>query len=436
MDPSGVTQLIILAFLIILSGFFSSAETALTTVNKLRLRSLEEEGNKNAKTVNKLIEDPAKMLSAILIGNNIVNLTASSISTQFATELALNSGLNLEVSLAVGLATGILTVVILIFGEIMPKSLATINAETLSLRYAKVIYFLTQVLTPAIFIVNKLSIGLLILFRIDPNKKTQAITENELRTIVDVSHEEGVIESEERKMITNVVDFGDSIAKDVMVPRVDVSFASIDLGYDELVELFSENKYSRLPVYEESTDNVVGIINLKDIFFYQGEKEDFDISKMMREPYITYEFKHTSELLSEMKQDHISMSVVIDEYGSMVGIITLEDLLEEIVGEIRDEYDADEEDEIKAIGENEYEVDGSTKLADINEILELGIEAEEYDSIGGHVIFLLDHLPASGETVTDGNVTYTVTEVDKNRIDKIHIEIHPSEEDEDEQEES
>ena len=436
MDPSGVTQLIILAFLIILSGFFSSAETALTTVNKLRLRSLEEEGNKNAKTVNKLIEDPAKMLSAILIGNNIVNLTASSISTQFATELALNSGLNLEVSLAVGLATGILTVVILIFGEIMPKSLATINAETLSLRYAKVIYFLTQVLTPAIFIVNKLSIGLLILFRIDPNKKTQAITENELRTIVDVSHEEGVIESEERKMITNVVDFGDSIAKDVMVPRVDVSFASIDLGYDELVDLFSENKYSRLPVYEESTDNVVGIINLKDIFFYQGEKEDFDISKMMREPYITYEFKHTSELLSEMKQDHISMSVVIDEYGSMVGIITLEDLLEEIVGEIRDEYDADEEDEIKAIGENEYEVDGSTKLADINEILELGIEAEEYDSIGGHVIFLLDHLPASGETVTDGNVTYTVTEVDKNRIDKIHIEIHPSEEDEDEQEES
>ena len=436
MDPSGVTQLIILAFLIILSGFFSSAETALTTVNKLRLRSLEEEGNKNAKTVNKLIEDPAKMLSAILIGNNIVNLTASSISTQFATELALNSGLNLEVSLAVGLATGILTVVILIFGEIMPKSLATINAETLSLRYAKVIYFLTQVLTPAIFIVNKLSIGLLILFRIDPNKKTQSITENELRTIVDVSHEEGVIESEERKMITNVVDFGDSIAKDVMVPRVDVSFASIDLGYDELVELFSENKYSRLPVYEESTDNVVGIINLKDIFFYQGEKEDFDISKMMREPYITYEFKHTSELLSEMKQDHISMSVVIDEYGSMVGIITLEDLLEEIVGEIRDEYDADEEDEIKAIGENEYEVDGSTKLADINEILELGIEAEEYDSIGGHVIFLLDHLPASGETVTDGNVTYTVTEVDKNRIDKIHIEIHPSEEDEDEQEES
>ncbi|MDO5294397.1 MAG: hemolysin family protein [bacterium] len=429
MDPSGVTQLIILAFLILLSGFFSSAETALTTVNKLRLRSLEEEGNKNAVIVNKLVEDPTKMLSAILIGNNIVNLTASSISTTFATNLAHQSGLSMDASLAVGIATGLLTIVILIFGEITPKSLATINAESLSLRYAKIIYFLTQLLTPAIFIVNKLSVGILLIFRIDPNKKQQAITENELRTIVDVSHEEGVIESEERKMITNVVDFGDSIAKDVMVPRVDVSFASIDLGYDELVELFSENKYSRLPVYEESTDNVVGIINLKDIFFYQGAKEDFDISNIMREPYITYEFKHTSELLTEMKRDHISMSVVIDEYGSMVGIITLEDLLEEIVGEIRDEYDADEEDSIKVINENEYEVDGSTKLDDINEILELGIEAEEYDSIGGHVIFLLDHLPDAGETVTDGNVTYTVTEVDKNRIDKIHIKIEPKEDD-------
>lgn len=430
LDPSGVTQLIILAFLILLSGFFSSSETALTTVNKLRIRSLEEEGNKRAAVVSKLIEDPTKMLSAILIGNNIVNLTASSISTTFATNLAHSSGLNMEVSLAVGIATGILTVVILIFGEITPKSLATIHSEALSLRFAKIIYFLTQVLTPVIFIVNKISIGILLLFRIDPNQKASSITENELRTIVEVSHEEGVIESEERKMITNVVDFGDSIAKDVMVPRVDVSFANIDLGYDELVELFSENKYSRLPVYEESTDNVVGIINLKDIFFYQGSKEDFNISNMMREPYITYEFKHTSELLSEMKQDHISMSVVIDEYGSMVGIITLEDLLEEIVGEIRDEYDADEEDSIKAVGENEYDVDGSTKLDEINEILELGIEADEYDSIGGHVIFLLDHLPVAGEAVTDGNVTYTVAEVDKNRIDKIHIKIEPKTEEE------
>lgn len=427
LDPSYVTQLIILFILILLSGFFSSAETALTTVNKLRMRSLAEEGKKGASTVCKLIENPTKMLSAILIGNNIVNLTASSISTTFATKIANQSGLNMEASLAVGIATGLLTIVILIFGEITPKSLATINAETLSLKYAAVVYALTQILTPVIFIVNKLSLGLLLLFRIDPKKKTQAITENELRTIVDVSHEEGVIESEERKMITNVVDFGDSIAKDVMVPRVDVDFAHIDLSYDEIAQLFSVNKYSRLPVYEESTDNVVGIVNLKDIFFYKGSKEAFKIEDIMREPNFTYEFKHTSELLTEMKQDHVSMSVVIDEYGSMVGIITLEDLLEEIVGEIRDEYDSDEEDCIKAINDCEFIVDGSTKIDDINEILELGIEAEDYDSIAGHVICLLDHLPEENETVTEGCVTYTVLSVDKNRIDKIHILISPEE---------
>lgn len=393
------------------------------------MRSLAEEGNKGAGIVCKLIEDQTKLLSAILIGNNIVNLTASSLATQFATSLALQSGWKIEASLTVGLATGILTIVILIFGEITPKSLATIHAETLSIHYSRIIYFLTQVLTPVIFVVNKLSLGLLLIFRIDPNKKIQAITENELRTILDVSHEEGVIESEEREMITNVVDFGDSIAKEVMVPRVDVDFAHIDLNYDEIVDLFSVNQYSRLPVYEESIDNVVGIVNLKDVFFYQGSKEAFTIRSIMREPYFTYEFKHTSELLSEMKRDHVSMSVIIDEYGSMVGIITLEDLLEEIVGEIRDEYDSDEEDAIQAINETEYIVDGNTKLDDINEGLALGIKAEDYDSIAGHVICLLDHLPEEGETVTEGNITYTVTAVDKNRIDKVHIRINSETED-------
>ena len=423
MDPS-VTQLIILFILILLSGFFSSAETSLTTVNKLRIRSLAEEGDKRAIMVSKLIEDPAKMLSAILIGNNIVNLTASSIATTLATNLANKSGLNIEVSLAIGIATGLITLIILIFGEITPKTLATINAESLSLRYGKVIYYFTKLFTPLIFVINKLSIGILLLFRVNPNKKPQQITENELRTILDVSHEEGVIESEERKMIINVVDFGDSIAKDVMVPRTEVEFAQIDLSYDELVELFAENMFSRLPVYADTRDNILGIINLKDVFFYQGDKSEFHIKDLMREPYITYEFKHTSELLSEMKQEHVAMAVVMDEYGSTAGIITLEDLIEEIVGEIRDEYDGDEEDEIKPIGDNEYIVDGTTKLDDINEILELGIVAEEYDSIGGHVINLLDHLPDEGESITDtNNVTYTVVSVDVNRIDKIRIHI-------------
>ncbi len=430
MDPY-VTQLIILVILILLSGFFSSAETALTTVNKLRMRSLAEEGRKSAKTVCKLIDDPTKLLSAILIGNNIVNLTASSIATLLATNLAHESGINIESSLMVGIATGVLTIVILLFGEITPKSIAAMNAESLSLKYANVIYFFAQILTPVIYVVNRLSLGILLIFRIDPNKKPQQITENELRTIVDVSHEEGVIESEERKMITNVVDFGDSIVKDIMVPRIDVEFAQVDLSYDDIVEQFSINKYSRLPVYSESIDDILGIIYLKDIFFYQGEKEDFNISLLMREPYFTYEFKHTSELLSEMKRDSIAMAIVLDEYGSTVGVITLEDLLEEIVGEIRDEYDSDEEDEIQIINENEYIVDGGTKLDDINEILELNLTSEDYDSIAGHVINLLDHLPEEGEIVTENYVTYTVQRVEKNRIDKVHILIHEHDEDDD-----
>lgn len=435
MDPS-VTQLIILVILILLSAFFSSAETALTTVNKLRIRSMAEEGDKRAIMVSKLIEDPAKMISAILIGNNIVNLTASSIATTLATNLANNSGLNIEVSLAIGIATGLITIIILIFGEITPKTLATINNESLALRYGKVVYYFTKLFTPIIFIINKLSIGILLLLRVNPNKRPKQITENELRTIVDVSHEEGVIESEERNMITNVVDFGDSIVKDIMVPRTEVEFAQIDLSYDELVALFAENMFSRLPVYEDNRDNILGIINLKDVFFYHGDKSDFRIRDLMREPFFTYEFKHTSELLSEMKQAHIAMAVVMDEYGSTAGIVTLEDLLEEIVGEIRDEYDSDEEDEIKPIGNNEYLVEGTTKIDDINEILELGIVADEYDSIGGHVINLLDHLPDEGESITDtNNVTYTVESVDGNRIDKIRIHIPEPVDEEEEKEE-
>lgn len=422
MDSDVATQLIILFILLALSAFFSSAETALTTVNKLRIRSLADEKIRGAKTVCMLIEKPQGMLSAILIGNNIVNLSASSLTTKLA--------IDQFHSIPIGVATGVLTFLILIFGEIIPKTLATIHAEKLSLHYATIIHLLTRILTPVIFIITKLSYGILKLVRINTNNRGSAITENELRTFVDVSHEEGVIESEERRMITNVVDFGDSLAKDVMVPRVDMTFASINLTFDELVTAFAVDKYSRMPVYDESKDNVIGIINLKDVFFYQGKKEEFHIQDIIREPYYTYEFKKTSELLIEMRRDSISLAIVLDEYGATTGLITLEDLLEEIVGEIRDEYDTDEEDSIRCIGENEYIVDGNTKLAEINEIIGLQLESDAYDSIAGHIIFLLDNLPEGGESVTSGNVTYTVDAVDKNRIDKIHIYVLPSDNDE------
>jgi len=420
--PGDATQIFILVILLMLSSFFSSAETALTTVNKMKIRSMVDEKVRGAATVVKLIDDPGKMLSAILIGNNVVNLYASSLSTTLAADAFGNE--------YVGIATGILTLLILIFGEITPKTLATIHAERLSLLYAPIIYFLTQILTPVIFIINKLSLILLTLLRVDPTKKAAAMTENELRTIVDVSHEEGVIESEERKMITNVVDFGDSLARDVMVPRIDMAFASVDMNYNELIEAFRVDKYSRMPVYSETRDNIVGIINLKDVFFFHGPESEFSIKDFLREPYFTYEFKKTSELLNEMRKESLSIAIVLDEYGATAGLITLEDLLEEIVGEIRDEYDEDEEDTIQCIGENEYLADGIAKLDEINEALGLHLESDDYDSIAGHIIHLLDHLPTEGEEITDDNVTFRVDSVDKNRIDKVHIIVHPHEEEE------
>ena len=277
-------------------------------------------------------------------------------------------------------------------------------------------------LTPVIFIVNKFSYAVLFILRVDPNRKQEGITEDELRTIVEVSHEEGVIESEEKKMINNVFDFGDAVAKDVMVPRIDMAFVDVESTREELLDIFREEKYTRYPVYEDTTDNVIGIINIKDIFLADGE-EEFDLRKYLRQPYYTYEFKKVSELMLEMRKATSNIVIVLDEYGATAGLITLEDMLEEIVGEIRDEYDEDEEEAFIRISENEYLVEGAMKLDDLNDRLDTHLESEDYDSIGGLVIGLLDHLPEEGEEVTFGNLRLVVEKVEKNRIDTIHLYI-------------
>ncbi len=414
MDSSDAIQLLILVVLLALSAFFSSSETALTTVNKIRMRTLADAGDGRAEFVMKVISNPGKMLSAILIGNNIVNLYASSLSTMLATRAWGNE--------AVGFATGVLTLLILVFGEITPKTISTISAENIALRFAKIIYIIMVVLTPVIYVVNHLSFLVLKIFRVDPNKRGESITEDELRTIVQVSHEEGVIESEEKKMINNVFDFGDAVAKDVMVPRIDMSFVDVNSSYEELIDLFREEKYTRFPVYEETTDNVLGIINIKDIFLAEN-KEDFSVRSYLRQPLYTYEFKKVSELMIEMRKVMINIVIVLDEYGATAGLITLEDMLEEIVGEIRDEYDEDEENSLIQISPKEYIVEGSMKLTDLNDYLELNLQSEDYDSIGGLVIGLLDHLPEEGEDVVIENVRLRVDSVEKNRIDKIHVYI-------------
>jgi CBS domain containing-hemolysin-like protein len=398
-----------------LSAFFSSAETALTTCNKMKMRSLADSGNQKAKRVLKITADSGKMLSAILVGNNIVNLTASSISTSLA--LKLGGGL------IVGIATGIITLLILIFGEISPKTIATLYADRISLIYGGTISLLIKVLTPVIYIINKMALGVLFLLRFDPNKAISKMTEDELRTIVDVGHEVGVIETEERQMINNVFDFGDAQAREVMVPRIDMTFASIDSSYDELINIFREDYFTRVPVYEDSTDNVIGIVNMKDLLLYH-DKDNFSIQDILRKPYYTYEHKGTAELLMEMRKSSINIAIVLDEYGATAGLITLEDLLEEIVGEIRDEYDSDEEDPIQQLNDREYLVQGSMNLEDLGNLLNIELISENYDSIGGYLIGLLDHLPQTGEYyTTPDHVFLRVEEIDKNRIHKVFIRI-------------
>ena len=408
MDTDGVIQLFSLLILVFLSAFFSSAETALTTVNRVRLKALADEGNKHAQTALDILDKYGKMLSAILIGNNIVNLTASSLMTIVA----------MKIRLSVGIATGILTVVILIFGEIVPKNMAMIYSEKLALFYAVLIAGVMKVMTPVIFVVDKLSGGIMKLLHIDTSKKT-AMTEVELRTYVEVSHEDGVIESEEREMIYNVFDFSDALAKDIMIPRIDMVTVSEDAGYEEVMALFKECMYTRIPVFREDKDNIIGMINIKD-FILVEEREHFSISSIMRQAYYTYEFKKTADLLIEMREKRANVSFVLNEYGATVGMITLEDLLEEIVGEIRDEYDEDEEELIQKVEERTYLVEGSMKLSDINDELGTLLASEDYDSIGGLIIENLDRLPEDGETiVTDQDVTLQVKGISQNRIVKV-----------------
>ncbi len=432
MDPSDAIQVLVLLALVGLSAFFSSAETALVTVNKIRIRNLIDEGDRRAITLSKLIEDQGKMLSAILIGNNIVNISASSLSTLMVTRWLAGTGL---AAFAAGISTGVLTLTVLVFGEITPKTCATIHSEKIALAYAPVIYGWMIAATPLIYIMNHLSMGILFLMRVNPEDRSDAYTEEEIRTIVEVSHEDGVIEPEERKMINNVFDFGDATAKDVMVPKVDMSFLNVTASYHEMLELYKENKYTRYPVYEESTDNVIGMINVKDLLIYE-DKEHFDSRNIMREVLYTHEHKKTSDIMLEMKQSSTNLAIVLDEYGVTSGMVTMEDLLEEIIGDIRDEYDEDEETLVTQINEREFVVAGAMSLDDLNDYLELDekglrLESEDYNSIGGIIIGLLDHLPEVGEeAVTENGIRLIADSVEKNRINEVHIVLPEPEQEE------
>ena len=413
METSDIIQLVIVIILLSASAFFSSAETALMTSNKLKMRNLAENGDKRAAKVLKVTENTDKMLSAILIGNNIVNLTASSISTTLT--------LKIFGSKLVGIATGILTFLILVFGEITPKNVASKNAEDMALAYIGVISFLVTLLTPVIFIVNTVAKFVISIFNKNGDDNN-AVTEEELRAMVEYSHEEGVIENEEKKMIVNVVDFGDTVAGDIMMPRVDMVMVDEKSSYEEILQVFREERYTRIPVYEETPDNVIGILNVKDFLLIE-DKENFVMKELLREPLYTYEYKKTSALMMDMRKTGANIVIVLDEYGITAGLITLEDMLEEIVGEIRDEFDADEDEGITKVSDLEYLIDGSTNLDDINDRIGLSLSSEEYESIGGLIMEKLGRLPVEGEIINFDNIVLTVKKMDHARIEKVCLKL-------------
>lgn len=421
MGPSDIALLCILLILLLFSAFFSSAETALTTVNKVRLRMLIDDGNKKAVILDKVLENSRKMLSTVLIGNNIVNIAASSLTTIFTQNV-------FHVSWIVSIGVGLLTLTIIIFGEIIPKTIATIHAESMALAYAKYVRFFMIILTPFIFVLNVFSSFMLKIFRVNINLNSASITEDELRTIVGVSQEEGIIEEDEFDMINNVFNFGDTCAKDIMIPKIDITMVPIDITYNELLNVIKEDKYTRMPVYKEDTDNIVGIINIKDMIINEVDNSTFDIKKLMREPYYTHEKEELNDLLIEMRNKEPGMCIVLDEYGQCEGLITLEDIVEEIIGDIHDEFDEAEEQVLRQIGDHEYIVEGSINLDDFNDQLETNIDSEDYESLGGLIIEHLDRLPNKGDCVTIDNCRLTVIKMDDKRIDLVKVVVEPKEE--------
>lgn len=413
----------ILVLLLAASAYFSSAETALTTVNRIQLQLLAEGGNKKAKKVIWILDHGESMLSAILIGNNIVNLSASALMTTLV--------MDLFGSRAVGIATGILTLLVLVFGEIIPKSAASLYALRLSLGYAGSIYILMWILKPLIFMVGLIRKAVLKLMHIDPTVKNSVMTEDELKSLVDVANEDGAIESDEFEMISNVFGLDDTYARDIMTPKPDITFIHIGTSREELMDIYCSTMYTRFPVYSENEDTVIGTINIKDLLTYPKD-EEFDLRRMLREPHFTFEHKEVGTLLLEMRANSFSIVIVLDEYGATSGIITFEDILEEIVGEIHDEYDNNEVDPITELkpGE-EYLLTGSTSISEFNDAFSMKLSSDDYDTIAGYMIEHLDRLPKNGEGITLEDGTQMIAAIVKrNRVEKVHL-ILPQEKEED-----
>lgn len=413
-----IFEVIALLIFVILSAFFSCTETALFSLNKLELKKMQkkEENNWRVKSIIKLLDDPQRTLISILIGNMFVNISASSLATYLAIKTFGNIG--------IGIASGIMIFTILVFGEIVPKSLAVANAEAISKRVAKPIEIISTGLFPLIKFFKVIISALYYFLGKKSVKEKKEITEEDLITLIDAGKDEGVIEEEEKEMIRNIFEFGDTMVKEVMIPRVDMACIPSDTKLGSILKLIKKMGHSRIPVYEETIDNIIGILYAKDLLrIYQQwytSKEKFDLKGIIRKAYFVPENKKIDELLDIFQKDRIQVAIAIDEYGGTAGLITMEDVVEEVVGEIIDEYDK----EIKLFemtGDNIVIADAIISIDKINEILNIEIPENDFETLGGFIFDLLGRVPKKDEKIKYQNFQIIIEQVVKNRIRRVKI---------------
>lgn len=405
----------IVVILIALSGFFSSSETALTSVNQIRLRQRATEGDKKSMTVLKLLEKPQDMISSILIGNNIVNIASSAVATVFFTQLFGASG--------PVVATVVMTILVLIFGEVLPKTAAQQQPEMISRKVAKPITRITTIFKPAVFLLSALT-GLVTKWLFSHVDEAPTITEEEFKTLVEVGEEEGVLQREERAYIDNVLDFSSATASDMMKPRTSVVALDVEATEEEIFELLKDNRYSRIPVYEDSIDHIIGILYMKDVVRLLAQGETICLREILRDPYFIGESAVADRIFRELKARNLSIAVVVDEYAGTSGIITMEDILEELVGNIDDEYDL-ENSAVIFLESGVYLVDPELRIDEINDYFHMSLESEKSDSIGGFVIELLDRIPKQGDVVRYGDILFTVNEMQGLKMTKLKMDLRP-----------
>jgi putative hemolysin len=417
LSSESIWQLVFFAVLLFLSAFFSASETAFLLLNKITLKHLAEDKVKGAENAWKLLENRDRLRNAILVADNAVNIGAAVLAASLAIRHYEHNGVLIAVSAMI--------LIILIFGETIPISLAEAYPDRIAFSVSGIILFIIRLLSPVTFLLDTVTRLIIRLFGGKVRDKKPHITEEELRTMVNVGHEEGVLETEERKMLQNVFQFGDSQVKDVMVPRTDIVAIDAQSAYDEVLDLFKKEQYSRMPVYLNTLDNIIGILHVKDIFFFDDQKDKFDIHKNIRKPYYTYENKRIAELFEDMREKRLQMIVVADEYGGTAGIITMQDMIEEIFGDIGDEYE-DVVDEIQQIGEGEYIIDGLTRLTTLNEELGTSLESEHYETIGGFITGIMGRFPKKGEIVVFNELKWTVLDVYRTRVKRLRLKIAES----------